>query len=139
MGNHTHRRQQKCEVAKFTYAYFPHFGDSTQGLHAARGYFNGEDILACEEAGITVTLPKPMTSNSKAEGRFGKQDFRYVAEEDVYIVPRVKSSPTTTRTRKMGWSCAVTAPTPARAAPSSKAAPLATSDGDEVGLANKAD
>ena len=39
------------------------------------------------EAGITVTLPKPMTSNSKAEGRFGKQDFRYVAEEDVYICP----------------------------------------------------
>jgi len=54
---------------------------------ADRGYFNGEEILACEEAGITVTLPKPMTSNSKAEGRFGKQDFRYVAEEDVYICP----------------------------------------------------
>ena len=54
---------------------------------ADRGYFNGEEILACEQAGITVTLPKPMTSNSKAEGRFGKQDFRYVAEEDVYICP----------------------------------------------------
>ena len=54
---------------------------------ADRGYFNGEEILACEEAGITVTLPKPMTSNSKAEGRFGKQDFRYVAEENVYICP----------------------------------------------------
>ena len=51
------------------------------------GYFNGEEILACEEAGITVTLPKPMTSNAKAEGRFGKQDFRYVAEENVYICP----------------------------------------------------
>src|SRR6195256_6410429 len=54
---------------------------------ADRGYFNSEEILACEGAGITVTLPKPMTSNSKAEGRFGKQDFRYVAEEDVYICP----------------------------------------------------
>ena len=54
---------------------------------ADRGYFNGEEILACEEAGIMVTLPKPMTSNSKAEGRFGKQDFRYVAAEDVYICP----------------------------------------------------
>src|SRR5258708_779269 len=41
----------------------------------------------CEEAGITVTLPKPMTSNSKAAGRFGKQDFRYVAAEDVYVCP----------------------------------------------------
>jgi hypothetical protein len=28
-----------------------------------------------EEVGITVTLPKPMTSNSKAEGHFGKQDL----------------------------------------------------------------
>jgi transposase len=54
---------------------------------ADRGYFNSEEILACEEAGITVTLPKPMTSNSKAEGRFGKQDFRYVAEEDIYFCP----------------------------------------------------
>jgi len=54
---------------------------------ADRGYFDSEEILACENAGITVTLPKPMTSNSKAEGRFGKQDFRYVAEEDVYVCP----------------------------------------------------
>ena len=54
---------------------------------ADRGYFDSEEILACENAGITVTLPKPMTSNSKAQGRFGKQDFRYLAEEDVYICP----------------------------------------------------
>jgi len=54
---------------------------------ADRGYFNSEEILTCEEAGITVTLPKPMTSNSKAAGRFGKQDFRYVAAEDVYVCP----------------------------------------------------
>ena len=54
---------------------------------ADRGYFSGEEILECENAGITVTLPKPMTSHSKAEGRFGKQDFRYVAEQDVYICP----------------------------------------------------
>jgi transposase len=54
---------------------------------ADRGYFNSEEIRACEEAGITVTLPKPMTSNSKAEGRFGKQDFRYVADEDIYVCP----------------------------------------------------
>ena len=47
---------------------------------ADRGYFSSEEILECENAGITVTLPKPMTSNSKAEGRFGKQDFRYVAQ-----------------------------------------------------------
>src|ERR1700737_2792191 len=54
---------------------------------ADRGYFNSAEILACEEAGITVTLPKPMTSNAKADGRFGKQDFCYVAKEYVYICP----------------------------------------------------
>jgi len=54
---------------------------------ADRGYFDSEEILACEEAGIAVTLPKPMTSGAKAQGRFGKQDFRYLAEEDVYICP----------------------------------------------------
>jgi transposase len=54
---------------------------------ADRGYFSSEEILECDNAGITVTLPKPMTSNAKAEGRFGKQDFRYVAGDDVYICP----------------------------------------------------
>ena len=28
-----------------------------------------------------------MTSGAKAKGRFGKQDFRYIADEDVYICP----------------------------------------------------
>jgi macrodomain Ter protein organizer (MatP/YcbG family) len=52
-----------------------------------RGYYSGAEILACHEAGIVVTLPKPMTSGIEAKGRFGKQDFRYVAEEDVYVCP----------------------------------------------------
>jgi transposase len=54
---------------------------------ADRGYFDSEEILACEKAGITVTLPKPMTSGNKAKGRFVKADFRYVARDDVYICP----------------------------------------------------
>ena len=54
---------------------------------ADRGYFNSAEILACEEAGITVTLPKPQTSGNKIKGRFVKQDFVYVAGEDVYICP----------------------------------------------------
>jgi hypothetical protein len=54
---------------------------------ADRGYFNGEEILACEQAGIAVTLPKPMTSGAKAEGHFGKQDFVYKPDEDAYRCP----------------------------------------------------
>jgi len=54
---------------------------------ADRGYFSSLEILACDEAGITVTLPKPLTSGAAAKGRFGKQDFVYLAEDDVYRCP----------------------------------------------------
>jgi len=54
---------------------------------ADRGYFSSPEILACHEAGITVTLPKPLTSGAKSEGRFGKQDFAYLPEEDIYRCP----------------------------------------------------
>ena len=54
---------------------------------ADRGYFDSQEILACEQSGVTVTLPKPMTSGAKSEGRFGKQDFVYCAGKDVYRCP----------------------------------------------------
>jgi hypothetical protein len=59
----------------------------TLNVVADRGYYDSQEILACEEAGITVTLPKPLTSGAKAAGRFGKQDFIYVAAEDIYRCP----------------------------------------------------
>src|SRR5271167_2870189 len=54
---------------------------------ADRGYYSGQEIVACEQAGITVYLPKPMTSGLYAKGRFGKQDFVYVAADDIYLCP----------------------------------------------------
>ena len=60
---------------------------------ADRGYFSSRQILACDNAGITVTLPKPMTSPAKKAGRFGKEDFRYVAEDDTYQCPAGESLP----------------------------------------------
>ncbi|WP_201865031.1 IS1182 family transposase [Microvirga soli] len=54
---------------------------------ADRGYWDSEEILVCDQAGVTVTLPKPMTSSAKSSGRFGKQDFVYLPEEDVYRCP----------------------------------------------------
>jgi len=54
---------------------------------ADRGYFSSLEILACDRADITVTLPKPQTSGSRAKGMFTRQDFRYVAEDDMYICP----------------------------------------------------
>jgi hypothetical protein len=54
---------------------------------ADRGYFKGEELLACEQAGAAVTLPKPQTSAAKSAGRFGKPDFVYLAKDDVYRCP----------------------------------------------------
>ena len=54
---------------------------------ADRGYFKGEEVLKCEQAGITVTLPKPQTSGAKSAGRFGKQDFVFLPEENAYRCP----------------------------------------------------
>jgi hypothetical protein len=54
---------------------------------ADRGYFNGIELKACEDAGITTYVPKPMTSGAKAAGRFDKSDFIYIAKEDEYQCP----------------------------------------------------
>jgi len=54
---------------------------------ADRGYFRSEEILACERAGIHPMVPKAQTSNSKAEGRFDRQDFVYVPADDEYRCP----------------------------------------------------
>ncbi len=54
---------------------------------ADRGYFNAPQIKACEDAGIAAFVPKPMTSNAKAEGRFDKSDFIYIAKDDEYQCP----------------------------------------------------
>jgi transposase len=62
-------------------------GGEALDVLADRGYFNGEEVLACEPLGVTPYMPKPLTSGSKAEGRFGKQDFVYVPDDDAYRCP----------------------------------------------------
>jgi len=54
---------------------------------ADRGYYSAPQIKACDDAGIAAILPKPMTSNAKAEGRFDKSDFIYIARDDEYQCP----------------------------------------------------
>jgi len=83
-------RAQLANVAKQAKAVL-----QTETLEAVadRGYFSSLEILACHEAGITVTLPKPMTSGAKSEGRFGKQDFAYLPEEDAYRCPAGEQLP----------------------------------------------
>ncbi len=54
---------------------------------ADRGYFAGTEIVQCERDGISALVPKPLTSNSKAEGRFDKRDFVFNAERNEYRCP----------------------------------------------------
>jgi hypothetical protein len=117
-------RAQLASIAKQAKAVLQ---SETLDAVADRGYFNSPEILACHEAGITVTLPKPMTSGAKSEGRFGKQDFVYLADQDVYRCPAGERLTYRLRRRGRGgsrrpgandWSfpsdCAVRAPLPGR-------------------------
>ena len=54
---------------------------------ADRGYFKSEEILACDEAGITAIVPKSATSGAKADGRFDRADFIYDAQKNEYRCP----------------------------------------------------
>ena len=80
---------------------------------ADRGYFSGEEILACEEVGIADTLPKPMTSNSKGKGASASRTSAMSPRRMFTNVPRESGSPTRTRARTKAWSCTATRPRPA--------------------------
>ena len=60
---------------------------------ADMGYFNGLEIRACVEAGITPNVPRPETSTNRKKGRFVKADFLYDAAADSYTCPAGKTLP----------------------------------------------
>jgi transposase len=79
-----HERAQLSKMAK---AAREAMGKTELQALADRGYFNGTELKACEDAGIKTYVPKPMTSNAKAHGRFDKSDFIYIAKDDEYQCP----------------------------------------------------
>lgn len=81
IGNDRAQLSKMAKAAKQEMA-----ADNLQAL-ADRGYFNGPEIKACEDAGIEAFVPKPLTSNAKADGRFDKSDFVYLSETDEYLCP----------------------------------------------------
>jgi transposase len=62
-------------------------GQNKLTVLADRGYFKGEEIFDCEQAGIKTLVPKPQTSNNQAKGLFDKRDFRYIRAKDEYRCP----------------------------------------------------
>src|ERR671910_215981 len=83
----TNTGSDRSQLAKVASQVKTVLGADRLDVVADRGYFNSPEILACAQADITVTLPKPMTSGAKSDGRFGKQDFVYQSAEDMYRCP----------------------------------------------------
>ena len=54
---------------------------------ADRGYFNGDQVLLCEDTGVAPIVPKVLTSTAAKRGLFTRQDFIYDAEHDHYTCP----------------------------------------------------
>jgi transposase len=77
----------RAQLTKMATTARDEMGKTKMRAVADRGYFNSPEIKACTEAGITPLVPKPMTSNARAEGRFSKLDFIYIARDDEYQCP----------------------------------------------------
>jgi hypothetical protein len=82
--NEGHDRRQLSPMARQTK---DTLGAEDLTVVADRGYFNGEEILKCEQAEIKALVPKPITSNSTSSGRFDKRDFIYEPKRDRYRCP----------------------------------------------------
>jgi transposase len=54
---------------------------------ADRGYYSALQIKDCADSAIAAILPKPTTSGAKADGRFDRSDFIYIAKDDEYQCP----------------------------------------------------
>lgn len=54
---------------------------------ADQGYYRGEELLACEQAGITAYVAKSDTSGKRGKGEFSRRQFRYIPEDDEYECP----------------------------------------------------
>jgi transposase len=51
------------------------------------GYYDGQQVKTCLEAGITPYIPKANTSANTQLGLFGKEDFHYDPQNDCYGCP----------------------------------------------------
>ena len=57
---------------------------------ADRGYYNGEEVKACEQSSMTAYVPKPNNSSNLKRGLFTKEDFIYEPQKDCYRCPAGK-------------------------------------------------
>jgi transposase len=51
------------------------------------GYYTAQDIKSCQEMGLEAYLPEVNNSPSERAGLFGKKDFQYDRQRDLYCCP----------------------------------------------------
>jgi transposase len=81
VGSDRHQLKRMAEQAREA------LGTNELTALADRGYYSGDELKACTDAGIVPLVPKPQTSSSQAEGRYGKDDFRYDPARDAFRCP----------------------------------------------------
>jgi hypothetical protein len=86
----TNTGSDRAQLSKMALAAREAIGTTDLQAFADRGYYNSLEIKACDDAGIQTFVPKPMTSNAKAQGRYGKDDFIYIVRDDEYQCPAGK-------------------------------------------------
>jgi len=58
---------------------------------ADKGYYNLEDIIKCENNGITTYVSNSKNSNSIGDSRYFVDKFKYIKDLDIYICPEGNS------------------------------------------------
>jgi len=81
-GNDTGQLHEMAKAAK------DELGAETLTALADTGYYNGNELKACEEDGITAYVPLPKkTAQLEAQGRISHEEFVYDAEQNIYHCP----------------------------------------------------
>jgi transposase len=62
-------------------------GHASIAVLADRGYYSGDQIVACDGKGVDPIIPKTETSGGALRGRFTIQDFIYDRDQDRYTCP----------------------------------------------------
>jgi len=81
-GNDTGQLHKMAKAAQ------EELGAATLTALADTGYYNGQELKACEEDGIVAYVPQPTrTARLEEQGRLNHEAFAYEAEADAYRCP----------------------------------------------------
>lgn len=109
VGSDRHQLKRMSEAAREA------LGANELTALADRGYYSGEQIKACHDTGIVPLVPKALTSNSKAQGRYDKSDFMYDRDEMRSAALRASTRSDASRASRRGWRSTSTGRQPVRA------------------------